>query len=410
MANENILFKYPHLTIDSGYFCMFDHTLNIFIKKLSDGEVAFAYPIVGTSVTAVKSLEFDGIYFWSLHDGTVVGSDVIINKWKIENNFCVLKDTFNFIGDSSDIYDCESFTIDSYSTDFSSTVTAGESYVSTSSYINIIDQGTVLYLGPNNNGEAEEVTVTGTISANTVGLNFYTKYTYESGDPINFSKYIWMFNNYSGLVDDGALYKFKTSNGSFVEKIYDNEYHSVGACTFSRITNIARLGNFDALLYVKGTNLKFIDVEDLSVYCVLGMDNIRANGSTTIPVYDLVVYNESIYRLQYRSMYYESDYTWSTYNYQLSPIREFIDSITVGASPTILPSNGINVAEVIATVYDQYSQPIIYKIVNFSDDNAEGYLLSTQVFTYLDGKATTTYRAGTIPDTVIITAEATQND
>lgn len=410
MTHENIEFKYPHVTIDDdGYFCMFDTSLGIFMKKLSNGEVAFTYPLIDIPATDVKSLEYDGVYFWTLRDGTVVDEDIIIEKWILESNVCVLVDTFTYEADATDTYQVDTFTLDFYSTVFSATVSGGNSYIDMDNDYNV-EVGTVLYLGPNSTGQSEEVTVTGTISGSRWGLNFYTSYDYEEDDPIHYSRYLWVFNDYSGKVESGALYKFDASTGDYVERYNDNEYSSIGASTFIKTSRIRRLGTIYALTYVKSTNLKFLDIDSMSNICTLNMDNIQSNGSTVIPIFDLCTRIGSIYRLQARSMYYESDYVWSTYNYQLSPIREFIDSITVGANPSILPSNGVNVAEVSAAVFDQYAEPIIYKEVSFVDDNDTGFITTTIVLTYINGIAVTSYKAGIAPATVTVTATATQYD
>ena len=60
-----------------------------------------------------------------------------------------------------------------------------------------IDVATELILGPNKDGDWEEVTVTGTVGDHEVQLNFFTLYDYEYGDSINFTKTFYLFNNYS---------------------------------------------------------------------------------------------------------------------------------------------------------------------------------------------------------------------
>lgn len=410
MTHENIEFKYPHVTIDDdGYFCMLDVDLGVFMKKLSDGSVAFTYPIIDIPTTNIKSMEYDGVYFWTLRNGAVVNEDVIIEKWILRNNTFILVDTFNYEATVTDTYKVNTFTLDFYSTTFSATVSGGKSYVDITDDYNV-DIGTVLYLGPNSDGESEEVTVTGTISGSRWGLNFYTNYTYELGDPIHHSRYLWLFNDFSGKIENGALYKFDANTGTYIERYSDNEYNSVGASTFIKTNKIRRLGTIYALLYIKSTNLKFLNIDTMSAICTLNMDNIQSDESTVISVYDLCIRSGTIYRLQAEAMYYEVDYVWSTYNYQVSPLREFIDSITVGASPSILPSDGVNTAKISAAVFDQYAEPIIYKEVSFVDNNDTGFITSTPVLTYLDGIAVTSYKAGITPAAVTITATATQYD
>ena len=413
MVYENIGFTEPHLTIVGGYFCMFDNTIGMFARKTNDGDFAFTYPTLTPIGYDVKSLEYDGTYFWTLQRGPIDGYDITIKKWKVEDNFCDKVSEIDFVGDSFHRYKSECFTVECYNTSFYTTISGGNSFVSLSEYATTeIDPGDILHLGPNSDGKEEDVTVTGTIDDHVVGLNFFTTYTYEDGDPINTTKAIWLFNDYSGTANTGALYKFDAT-GNYLEHTQDDEYKSIRSCTFDKITEIPDTGTIHALLYVKNNNIKFISPADKVLYCYMTIDNIRANNVTNINVYDITVYGGCVYRLQIRSMYFEADYAWSTYNYVMSPLRPFVDSISIDAYPLILPSNGVNTTDVTAMVHDQYAQPIPFKFVHFTDtdiDTYGGFIASTPVFTWTDGVAKTTYTAGISPLTVNIEATATQND
>lgn len=413
MAYENIGFTEAHLTMVDGYFCMFDNTINMLVKKISDGGFAFTYPMLDVIGYDIKSLEYDGTYFWSLQRGAVDEYDLSIKKWKIEGNFCSKVLSIDLIGDSSHRYKSECFAVECYNTSFYTTVSGGNSFVSVNDYANTeINPGDVLHLGPNDDGNEEDVTVTGTIDNHTVGLNFFTTYTYDVGNPVNLTKSIWLFNDYNGTSNTGALYKFD-SNGNYIERTSDNEYKSITSCTFKKITEIPKVGTIHSLIYIKHNNVKFISPADKVLYCYMTIDNIRADNVTNIPVYDMVIDNGCIYRLQSRSMYFESDYNWLTYNYVMSPLRPFVDSITIDVYPLILPSNGVNTTDVTAMVHDQYAQPILFKFVHFTDTDNDvygGFITSTPVFTWTDGTAKTVYTAGISPKTVNIEATATQND
>ena len=413
MSYENIEFAEPHITIVGGYFCMFDNVINTFVKKTNDGDFAFTYPTLTTIGNDVKSLEYDGAFFWTLQSGPIDGYDLLIKKWKVEDSFCDKVSEISLIGDSFHRYKSDCFTVECYNTSFYTTISGGSSFVSLSDYVTThIIPGDVLHLGPNCDGKEEDVTVTGTIDNHVVGLNFFTTYTYEEDDPINTTKAIWLFNDYSGTNDIGALYKFEVG-GNYIEHTQDDEYKSIKSCTFDKITEIPDVGTIHPILYVKNNNIKFISPASKAIYCYMTIDNIRSNNITNIDVYDIAVYGGSIYRLQARSMYFESDYVWSTYNYVMSPLRPFVDSITVGAYPLILPCNGVNTSEITAIVHDQYAQQIPFKLVYFTDTDTEtygGFITVNPAFTWIDGVAKTTYTAGINPLTVNIEATATQND
>jgi hypothetical protein len=417
MAYENINVSDPHMTVANGYFYEFDRTSNCLIEKTSDGERVFLYVIKDSlGNRPVKSLEYDGFYFWTLQDGYRVDYDLLIKKWRINNYFCELENEINLTySGSGHRYDSDAFTLEHYHTSFSVDVSGGSNYVRVNHYYDdcdIVTSGTVFTLGPNSNGYYEQVTITGSIGGDYIGLSSPTAYDYESGDKVNFNKYIWLFNNYNVEADAGALYKFDSESGDYIEKFADSEYKNVLACTFAKTTEISHVGTVNSLIYVKATNLKFLNVysDPFSTYCVMTMDNLSSDGFDVYPIYDLVVYGGSVYRLQKKAMYYGSDYSWSNYNYQMSPIRNFIDSITVGAYPTILPATGMNKSKITASVHDQYAQPSVLKPVSFYDNDSVGYMLYTEVYTDSSGVSESYYVAGITPATVTIEAIVTQYD
>lgn len=416
MAYENIKLLEQNMVVVDRCFYTFDSTHNYVLKVTSDGELDFLYPIVNCVLgKEVKSLEYDGFYFWSLQEGTLSSYDVSIKKWEIDNYCFKLKDEIDLVGDLSNRYDSDAFTVEHYHTSFFSTVCSGSNYVEMDDYCDdsvIVSSGTVLVLGPNSNGYYEEVTVTGSLSDTKAGLLSNILYSYEEGDDINFNKYVWLFNNYNGVDTVGSLYKFDSNSGSYIERFDDGEYKNINACTFNKISDISHVGVIHSLIYVKSNNLKFLNVysDPFSFYCVMNMDNVKSNGFDIINIYDLCVCRGSVYRLQKEAMYYGSDYLWTNYNYQLSPLRNFIDSITVGAYPTILPATGVNKSDVTASVHDQYSEPIKYKPVLFYENDDVGYMTLSEAYTDEYGLAISYYIAGIVPAIVVITAIATQYD
>ena len=342
MAYENIKFSEPHFTSAGDYFYMFDDTYDTLFAKTQDGTKAFSYPLSDVLVRNITSCEYDGFYFWTLETpGTY---DVTIKKWQVINNYCQLIDQFDYVDDADNRYVSSAFTLEHYITTFATTISGGADYVDLARYADVVEPGNILVLGPNSNGEYEEMTVTGTINSTRVGLTFLLDYDYEEGDPICFNKALWLFSDWQGDVNDGSLYKINPLNGDVIERFDDNEYKDVDCCTFADVNGAKHIGRKDVLFYIKGTTLKFLNTDDLSFYTTMIVDNLRANMTTVIPVYDLIVKDNSIYRLQDRIMLNESDYSWSTYNYAVSPIRSYIDSFVLSAYPAIIPSNGVNVA------------------------------------------------------------------
>jgi len=148
-------------------------------------------------------------------------------------------------------------------------------------------------------------------------------------------------------------------------------------------------------------------------YGIMGMDNIQKNQSTVIPIYAIDIYEDNLYRLQNQATYFGTDNAWSTYNFQVSPIRSFIDFITVDSDTHILPATGRNNTIVRSLVFDQYGQGVVAKPVTFEDDDPVGFItrevVDTDLF-YNTGAANTAYTSGTALRVVKIVATVTQVD
>lgn len=419
MAHENIEFDDPHFTSSGEYFYKFDDTYDALFAKLQDGRTAFSYPLLTPLTRVITSAEYDGFYFWTLETpGTY---DITIKKWRItEDYYCELVKQFDFVDDAGDRYVSSAFTLEHYVTAFNTTISGNSTYIDLANYADKVTPGDVITLGPNSNGEYEEVTATGTltVSGTEIGLTFFTYYDYQAGDKICFNSNLWVFSDWAGVVDDGngALYKINPDTGEVKDRYDSNIYKNVTAATFATIWSAKHVGIRDVLFYIKSNTLSFLNTEDLSYYTTMLIDNLKANGSTVIPVLDLVVTNETVYRLQQSARYphtttgADTDYSWSTYNYVLSPIRNYIDSFVLGAYPAILPANAVNQTAVTATVKDQYGLDISFKPTYFYDDDTVGFMQYLIAYTDSNGIATNWYRSGIEPREVTLAATISQDD
>lgn len=414
MSYENINFKYPNMCMKNSYFYMFDHDMDVLVQKVDDGMTSFTYPTNVVLGSEIKSLEYGGGYFWSLQSNDA--NSEFLKKWKIDNFLCKLQHTYVLGGfvtvSGGDTHSIQSttFSLESYKTTIVSSVSVGDDYFLMSVYYDIVASGIEVMLGPNSNGEYSYATVT-SVSGNTVYVDSPYVVEFSVGCSVEFAKHVWVFNDESyNAVDNGSLYKFDAIDMSYIEHYNDIEYDGIKASTFMQNASSAFGSNINAIVYVKSTNLKFIDVNNITNVKFMVMDNIRINGTTVITVYDIVVYNDAVFRLQHEATYYGVDNSWTKYNYQVSPIRRFVDSMTVDAANKILNSDGVSIAEVISTVFDQYNDPVFMKLVFFDDNNDTGYMTISPAYTRSDGMAYSYYRAGTSPAHIIITATATQND
>jgi hypothetical protein len=314
-------------------------------------------------------------------------------------------------------FSADAFTIEHYHTQFSAPESAGQSILSVQDGSKMAS-GYTIVLGPNILGQIEERTVS-SANAGTVQINGTTTYNYNSGDPISFYKRIWLFNNFNGTDSStGALYCIDAYTGSVITKYAGGAYKDIGACTFFDVPNYVFYKGahniepkYNSLCYIKGTNLIFLNPDDLTnSYGSMTMDNIESDQATNIIVYDLTIYGTNVYRLQRKATYYGATSTFadSTYNYQLSSLNSFITSISLRADPAILPANGVNPSAITAIVKDQFNLPVQQRQVFFTDDDPNGNIVSSPVNTDSSGIAITSYIAGTSAREVRITATAQQ--
>ena len=229
---------------------------------------------------------------------------------------------------------------------------------------------------------------------------------------------------------DGLSYKFKaikTPNSlqlSYLTSIsgVDSAWFNFNPITIYTQECLLSLGMTSSLTTISGAyfnDLAFYSgylrypVDSSIYYGTMAMDNVRNNQSTIITVYDIDIDGDNLYRLQMEASYYGTDYTWATYNYQISPIRSFIDFISVDASTHILPATGRNTAVITSIVFDQYGQGVVNRPVSFTDDDPIGFVTSKTVYTdifYNTGRADTGYTSGTALRVVEIEATVTQVD
>jgi hypothetical protein len=400
MTYENIKFAKANMTCDSGYFYTMDDGFDAILQKVDDGDTAFSYPLDVPISSAVTSLEFDGINFWSMQNIT---GGVTIKRWHLENNICWLEATFNLTPN----YTSDTFTIEHYHTTLSVTASGGDTTIQPTSYYDtVIISGSILTLGPNSSNEYEEVTVTA-VSGTVVTLSAGITNTYAAGNNINFYNNLWVFNSNS----TGSLVKINSRTGAVITTYSAVEYDNITACTFAKVDYVTTVV-VDALVYVKDQNLKYLNVNSMVLYGTMTIDNLIP-PSMTIIIYDLAIVDTNIYRLQDRMRYFGTTYTWSTYNYALSTVKRFIDTVNVSAYPLILPADGVGTAEITAIVNDQYGAGVVNKPVSFTDDDPIGFITINPVYTdslFGTGVAKTYYKAGITFRTVTVQGTATQYD
>lgn len=268
-----------------------------------------------------------------------------------------------------------------------------------------IPPGTTLYLGDPYGTTYEEVTVTGTISPGILGINFFTYFEHSEGEKVNFAKNIYLFNNYQRSSPGGSIYKINITNGLVVDTFDSDNYSNILSGCFYTYKSKYLIG------YVYGTNLISLEITDtLLLDDVMNMENVKTDQATVIPIVDIEVHDEAIYRLQKSANYYGVDYSWSTYNTQVTPVNSYIDSTLISAYPKLINSDGISVVDIKVVVKDQYASPQQFLKVHVTDDDNVGYITIPVTYTDLVGKAISYYKAGITPREVKLSVEGVQEN
>jgi hypothetical protein len=409
----------PNFCAHQGYFFTFDYAQDNLLQKTDDGNTAFSYPFDVLLSTVVSDSQFDGVYFWSLENP--VGNNCYIKKWKIENYVCKQQQVFSFIGDASHSYSVNTFSVEHYHTTLVGATSSGATTLNLAKYaeddvMNFVTTSGVnltLHLGPNSNAEEEDVIVS-TVVSGVVTIVGSTQYEYANSDPVNFFTYLWLFNNYDGTSSaTGALYKFDAYTGDYITRYASGAYKDVTASTFYNVDSFAEYGDVDTLCYIKGTNTLFVNTSDAGVklpyYGSMVMNNILSDTATVIPVYGLTMDDQNVFRLQNASDGASSLTEWGNYyNYVLSTLDSFVTSISMTAHPATIAANGVFTTDVTALVKDQFLQPIVARLVNFTDDDPVGIIIGSPANTDAEGEAKVQYRAGTSARSVKITAVVEQ--
>lgn len=430
---KNIRLVNPNMTRSLGYFYSFDHQTDVMVKKADDGTLAFAYPLDTTVANTIRSLEFDGESFWTMDritEGTA-NAGFRIRRWVIENFVMSLQQTFVYQSNSNDIFESAAFTVEKYegtivANGAENTSLLNVSFGGISTIFDLLTPGTTLFLGPSTKsgftGQTLRVTVNSKTSPNLVTLTAPKTVGFNPSDKVVFSKNLWIFNeNYLLQTGVGALYKTSLSDGSILSRTQGGAFKGIDGAGFHNVQGFqvgTALESFNGyyLLFIRSSNLLFIDVNDTNLPVVLSaiQNNINAATTTVFTVSDLGIEGNTIFRLQTQFNVNGSETTETTFNYQLATFRPFPTAIALTATPAIIPAGaGASTSVISATVTDQYDLPFVTspasKIQFATSGGGTGSSLSSTGLINLDssGQASVTYNSGATAGLVTITATVT---
>lgn len=408
-TTENLKFRKPHMTNVDGYFYMFDDDTDMLLAKSDDGATSFSYPFDTLITETIVSAEHDGINFWSLEPGSAEDS-MVVRRWQIENYMCKLKQTIT-LSNPSHKFNSSAFTVEHYHCTISGAYSAGDSVITLQDDMpGELTSGMNVYMS---SGSAEETIQVQDVSNNIITLADPLVNDFEPGDSLLFYNYLWMFNDSDGLDDTkGALYKISAYSGSVIQKIESGVYRNINACSFYEVSHFTNIGPVNSLMFVKASNLLFIDISTslLPYYGSMAMDTINSNDVDIIDVYDISINGNNLYRLQIQATYFGSTTGWSNYSYQPATFNPMVASISLTASPNVIAANQVSSSSLTARVKDQFGQPVEARLVYFEDDDGDGEISSGAggVNTDSEGEASAVYTSGLSARLVKITAKVNQ--
>lgn len=425
---KNIRFVHPNMTRKDGYFYNFDHSADIMYQKADDGTLAFAYPLDTPIGQQITSLEFDGESYWTLENIDATASNGFrIRRWVIENFVMLLQQTFTFATNSVDTFESSGMTVERYQGTVAANGAENSNLLSVAfstdhaTVFDLLTPGTNIYLGPSTRagfeGQFQRVTVNTTTDPNLVTLTANKTVGFNVGDPITFSKNIWIFNQHylkqSGV---GGLYKVNALDGSILSRTQGGAYKDVNACGFHNVTSFTgslASNNGHYLIFLRTSNLLFIDPNDaqLTVQLSAVQNNLSPDNTTVFTVYDLGFEGDTIFRLQLLFNVNGAPTTETTYNYQLATFRPFPIAIALTATPAIIVAGaGASTSAILATVTDQYALPYVKspaaQITFSTTGGGTGSSISpsTAISLNSSGQASATYTSGATAGLVTITA------
>jgi hypothetical protein len=369
---QNIRLINPNMVRSAGYFYGFDEETDVMVQKTDDGTLAFAYPLDTAVAREVTSIDFDGESYWTMENKTGTPAEGFqIKRWVIENFVMVLQQTFTFSTNATDTFESQAFAVEKYEGTLTSgaienTKTTNVSYDAT--IFALLTPGTKMFLGPSTKtgfvGEFESVTVNSTGGGNSVTFTSDLTNGFNSGDPIVFSKNLWVLNqHYLKQTDAGGLYKISALDGSILGRTSGGAYKDVNAADFVEIdsfTSPLTSHNKPFLIFIRTNNLLFVDINDANLITELSsvQNNLNVAATEVYEVYDLGHEGNTLFRLQKKFNVAGQESTETTYNYQLATFRPFPTAIALTAVEAILPADsGASSSTITATVTDQYALP-----------------------------------------------------
>jgi hypothetical protein len=423
----------PNFVRIDGYFAHITDESDTIFFKTDDGTNAFSYPLDNDIQNSVVSLEYDGKYLWTLENPT--GDDIIFKKWELSGYVGRLQRSYYLVGTTNRKFDSNAFAITHFHRDFADATGSGTVYIPVDD-LSRVSPGDIVRLGPSSHafsaGLEEEVQAIGTVvnsSGTFIQVNAPITHAYDEGDNISWAEDCYFFNKFQPSDPDptngsGQLFSFNIHAVTTVLENRNptagahNEFRDVRAATYLTVPSGVPTGPRDYLAYMSQSNLLFLETDTSDPRFLENILSAAQNNqevdSTIIPVVEITHEGLTLFRLQEKATIRDGatieTQEWDQYNYQLSTLEPLPASISLTATPAIIPADGVSESRIDALVRDQYNSPRGGITVDFTDDDAGGTggeIETPKTTDPYTGIATTYYEAGEDPKLVTITAETT---
>ena len=405
---SNIQIEHGNFTVDrvGATFFTLNHESQTLIEKNSSGSVIFNY-LIDASILEVQSLQYDGVYFWSLEDQ---GVGFRVRRWEISSSNVLTKlNEFSFANEVINTYDVNALGVESYSDSLDNQEVAG------TTEFDVVDGGTVeigdrIVVGPSTavgfEGLFSSTTVIGKPTATTLQVSPALDKTFSPADPVFFTRSFFVFSDTAPAGLDGALYKYRAHDGFPLALNVSNMFNGVTAATFFS----------NKLLFVRGGEVIWLNPESQSIFKSQAIDILNEARTEYHISHDLTGFSNTIYRLEQQRVFpsgggFDTEEWAPLFNYNTSGTVPEIYFIAVKADPPMVHkvATGIPADEtkstITVTVLDQFRTPVFNRIVDLTSDG--GPLSSIQETTDINGQIQVEYTADSSFGEVTITAEVT---
>jgi hypothetical protein len=414
---------------------------NYMLVRVADGTMPqTSYPTMIELQTQVESLDYDGVYFWSVQplNDTPYYPGTVIRKWEFNSEQygtdCL--QTLPMRGFDTG----KALAIEYYNFPLKTGIDPSKKIIHVDmeySYATErVREGQYIKIGPNSDSERHEYWGRVVRSERfPYDLNWPAEYWEIEFDSFFNASYLPGHNCFIEarlfvITSNGTLWEMDPTGPDIISTRQWDVFKEVNTLAFSEINHqpTVNLGNrTPALFFRKGLNVFCMQTDDC-----MDPDNIDVfvscqslplhsydGGNTYLPIYELRVRNDTpdvdpnypqYYFLQqeYRESGSSSVTSWTTLNYVNSMIPAQPSFMSVRMDPEFLVPSGLALCRCI--FIDDYRMPYSGATVNWSVSNTSAgrFLTATGTTTNISGVAYATFSgAGTIPFPSYIIATTT---